>query len=187
MADKKDGLLYDFTRQFADSLAVEWRFVEEISHGLAQSRPDAVQRHLNLMFSVVNVVVSNASPFGSGVVSFLTSQVERYVQDKNNKKTEKQTSELTKHSPEKRNILFLQIATEVMYRYGASIYQFMEMAGAESSAVALDRLARTGAIRIIYSALKRNIGFEHCEKLVKGSSKHNLRVFKVKFIKRDAC
>jgi hypothetical protein len=29
-------------------------------------------------------------------------------------------------------------------------------------------LARTGAIRVIYYALKRNVGFEHCEKLVRG-------------------
>lgn len=168
MAEKNDGILYDFTRQFADSLAVEYRFVEEISHGLASQRPDAVQHHLKLLFSAVNVVVSNTAPFGSGVISFITGQIEKHAQNKNNNKTEKQASELSKHAPEKRTLLFLQIATEVMYRYGACIYQFIEFAGPDHASVALDRLARTGAIRIIYSALKRNIGFEHCEKLVKG-------------------
>lgn len=171
MAERDDGLLYNFVRQFADSLATEYRFVEDISHGLADSRPDAVQRHLNLLFTVVNVVVSNAAPVGGGVVSFITGQIEQHVQNQKNLKTEKRTSALTKHSPDKRTLLFQQIAEEVMYRYGACIYHFIEHVGEENSAVALDRLARTGAIRIIYYALKRNIGFEHCEKLVKGEGK----------------
>ena len=165
MAEKDDGVLYDFVRQSADALAVEYRFIEDISHGLADSRPDAVQ---SLLFSVVNVVVSNSAPFASGVISFITGQLEKHAQ--NNDKAEKQTSEWSKHASDKRTLLFNQIATEVMYRYGACIYQFIEFAGGENQSVASDRLARTGAIRIIYSALQRNIGFEHCDKLVKGNT-----------------
>jgi hypothetical protein len=168
MASNDDGLLSDFARQFADSLATEYRFVEDIAHGLADSRPDAVQRHLNLLFSAVNVVVSNSAPFGGGIVSFITGHIEKHMQNEQNSKTEKNLSSLSKHSPDKRAFLFQQIANEVMYRYGACIYQFLEFVGPDNSSTALDRLARTGAIRIIYYALKRNIGFEHCEKLVRG-------------------
>jgi uncharacterized protein YjbI with pentapeptide repeats len=166
MAEKDDGMLYDFTRQFADSLAVEFRFVEDIAHGLADSRPDAVQRHLSQLFTAVNFVASNAAPFGSGLISFITGQAEKHLQDKNNERVEKRSAQLSKHSPEKRTLLFEQIAREVMYRYGPSIYQFVDFCKGDQ--VALDRLSRTGAIRIIYFALKRNIGFEHCDKLVRG-------------------
>ena len=171
MTDKDEGPLYDFVRQFADSLAVEYRFIEDISHGLADSRPDAVQRHLTQLFSVVNVIAANALPCGSGVISFITEQIGKKVQDKNNKDVEKWTSELTKHSAEKRAFLFEQIAKEVMYRYGSCINHFISHPG-QNSSVYLDRLARTGAIRIIYYALKRNIGFENCEKLVRGKRYH---------------
>jgi hypothetical protein len=168
MAAKEDGLLYSFVQQFADSLAVEYRFVEDVAHGIADTRPDYIQRHMSLLFNVVNFA-ANAAPMGSGLVAFITQQAEKHVQNDRNTKTEKGLSALTKHSPDKRTFLFQQIATEVMYRYGAAIYHFVEFAGPGNAQLALDRLARTGAIRIIYYALKRNIGFEHCEKLVRGT------------------
>jgi hypothetical protein len=168
MAAKNDELFYDFSRQFADSLAAEFRFVEDVAHGLADSRPDAVQRHLNMLFTAVNIAVSVSAPVGRGIVSFITSQVENLLQSEKNVKTGNRLSSLSKHAPDKRTLLFQQIANEVMYRYGACIYQFLELVGADNASAALDRLARTGAIRIIYYALKRNIGFEHCEKLVRG-------------------
>lgn len=168
MASKDDGLLYDFTRQFADSLVIEYRFIEDVAHGLATSRPDAVQRHLSMLFAAVNFA-ANAAPMGSGLVSFITNQIEKHVQNGKDAKTEKNLSALSKHSSDKRMFLFQQIANEVMYRYGACIFQFTEVVGPDNVSVALDRLARTGAIRIVYYALKRNIGFEHCEKLVRGT------------------
>lgn len=177
MASKDDGQLYDFVRQFADSLAVEYRFVEEVAHGLADTRPDAIQRHVSLLCNAVNFA-ANAAPMGSGLVSFITHHVQKFMQDQQNTKTEKGLSGLSKHTPDKRTFLFQQIANEVMYRYGAAIVQFIENAGSDNTSVALDRLARTGAIRVIYYSLKRGVGFEHCEKLVRGKlpSTHRMLV-----------
>lgn len=175
MVSKDDGVLSDFVRQFADSLATEYRFIEDISHGLADSRPDAVQRHLSLLFSAVNVA-ANSAPFGSALISFITGQVEKHLQKDQNSKTETNLSALSKHPPDRRNFLFEQISIEVMYRYGACIYQFIEFVGPDQLNVAVDRLARTGAIRIVYYALKRNIGFEHCDKLVRGD-RYNVGIY----------
>jgi hypothetical protein len=173
MIDKNDGALYNFMRAFCDSLAVEYGFVEQIAANLANQRPEAVQRQLGLMFKAVNLVVSNASPFGSALVSTLTNLVESKMQDKNNQKTENRFAALSKHAPDKRAFLFEQIANEVTYRYGPAIINFTNHADQNDSSMSstiTDRLARTGAIRIVYFALKTGTGFEECEKLVKGAT-----------------
>jgi predicted secreted protein len=168
-AAKDDGLLSSFISQFTTSLATEYRFVDDLAHGLAECRPDAVLRHLNLLFSAANLFgAKSAALFGSEIVSFITGQLEKNLHNEQNTRTEKNFLSLSKYAPDKKTFLFQQISNEVVYRYGACIYQFIEFVGADNAKVALDRLALTGAIRIIFFALKRNIGFEHCEMLVRG-------------------
>lgn len=169
MVEREDGIFYNFVQEFSEALSTEYNFMVNVSHGLAQSRPDAMQRHLKELFAVVDLAASFAPALASGLVSFIADQVNQTMQTQNNLQSEKKLSELTKHSPEERNLFFFQIANEVMYRYGACIYFYSTQVGEENSQVMLSRLARTGAMRILYHALKLGIGFEHCEKLVKGN------------------
>lgn len=167
MTEKEDGILHTFVLEFAEALATEYNFMVNVSQGFANNRPDAVERHMKELFTVVNLTVST-TPFINGLVSVITDQVGQLMQNRNNLQTEKKMSEMTKHSPEERTMLFNQIALEVMYRYGTCIYFYSTQLGPENSRLLLSRLARTGAIRIVYHALKLGIGFENCEKLVKG-------------------
>jgi hypothetical protein len=167
MTSKEDGLLYSFVQQFADSLAVEYRFVEDVAHGITGTRPDYTQRHMSLLFDVVNFAANPAS-MGSDLVALITEETAKRLENGRSTNSENCHLALAQHSPDKRTFLFKQIATEVMYRYGSAIYHFVELVGPGNANLALARLARTGAIRIIYYALKRNVGFKYYEKLVRG-------------------
>jgi hypothetical protein len=153
-----------FISFFMECLDVEYRFLEDVAAGHHEARIQERDQYLNLLLSAVSMssgTIASAVP-GGGAAGFIIDafvhMAKKRIQDDANDKSSGQLARLVPMSRTQRESVFHLIGTEMWYRYGPAVMNFIFKPHFQGNMdTLLKGVTRIGAIRVLFFAMSNGI------------------------------
>jgi hypothetical protein len=164
LTDKGSEYKTYFISYFMECLDVEYRYLEDVAAGHHQSRLAERDQYLSMLMSAISMTGGAAlSSVGVGganciIEAFVHMAKRRIQQNANQKSSDQLAGMVPVLNRVQRETVYQLISTEMWYRYGPAVFNFMFKRNLQLEAtLLLKAITRIGAIRVLFNAMSNGI------------------------------